>query len=158
MPVPRPLLGAALLLLGLAVAAPAAPVSAAPAHPGPARPAPARTASGESVTVDPVGRLTAAGAVTLTGTYRCAGASGPVFVSASVRQDPSAVRHGVGGTRAVCDGRDHRWQHTAHLSADALRTGAAEVRATVMELRFQGLIPLPGFHAASRQAVTLARG
>ncbi|WP_030421788.1 DUF6299 family protein [Streptomyces sp. NRRL F-5065] len=153
MPVPRPVSGAALLLLGLACAAPAAPASAASAHSAPAPAAP-----GESVTVDPVGVLTPEGAVTLTGTYRCSDATGPVFVSASVRQDPSAVRRGVGGTRAVCDGRDHRWRNTAHLSADALRAGAAEVEATVMELRTQGVIPLPGFHAAGHRTVTLAHG
>ncbi|MEV4790102.1 DUF6299 family protein, partial [Streptomyces tuirus] len=88
----RPLLGAAagaaLLLLTGAGAAPATASVLAPTG---------------SVTVDAVGRITADGTVTLSGTYRCVSSSGPVFVSSSVSQGVSVTRHGVGGTRAVCE-------------------------------------------------------
>ncbi|MFD5269479.1 DUF6299 family protein [Streptomyces sp. NPDC058335] len=143
-PVPRPVLrpvltaaaGAALLLL----AAPAVTATAGPS---------------ESVTVDPVGRVAADGTVTLSGTYRCTGNSGPVFVSSSVGQKSSTTRHGIGGTRAVCDGAEHRWVNTGKPAPDPVEPGAARVEATVMELRPAGGLPLPHFHAAAEQDVTL---
>ncbi|MET9502478.1 DUF6299 family protein [Streptomyces sp. NPDC006259] len=128
--------GAALLLL----AAPAATATAGPS---------------ESVTVDPVGRVAADGTVTLTGTYRCTGSSGPVFVSSSVGQESSTTRHGIGGTRAVCDGAEHRWVNTGKPSSDPVEPGAARVEATVMELRPAGGLPMPHFHAAAEKDVTL---
>jgi hypothetical protein len=101
---PRPALvaaaGAALLLLA-APAALAAPVSADPY---------------ETVTVDPTGRIASDGTVTLSGTYRCTGGTGPVFVSSSVSQGSLSVRHGIGGTRAVCDGLAHAWTNTGKPS------------------------------------------
>lgn len=129
--------GAALLLLA---AAPAATASADPY---------------ETVTVDPTGRIAADGTVTLSGTYRCVGNSGPVFVSSSVWQDDSSVRHGIGGTRAVCDGVEHAWENSGKPSPDALAPGAAHVEATVMELASRGGLPLPVFHATRRQDITL---
>ncbi|MGA5115411.1 DUF6299 family protein [Streptomyces pseudogriseolus] len=139
----RPLLGAAscaaLLLLGAATAAPSA--VAAPA---------------EYVTVDPKGRIAADGTVTLTGTYRCAGGTGPVFVSSSVNQSTPNVNYGIGGTAAVCDGAEHRWENSGKAPKDALKAGAAKVEATLMELRGSGILVIPVPHAVSHHDVTLA--
>jgi hypothetical protein len=141
----RPLLGAAtgaaLLLLGGATAAPA---TAAPTP-------------DDAVTVDSVGRITADGTVTLSGTYRCQGSSGPVFVSSSVSQGASTTRYGIGGTRAVCDGAQHRWVNTGRPTPGALVPGAAHVEATLMELRTFSGLPLPHFHAVQDRAVTLTK-
>ncbi|MEU6842625.1 DUF6299 family protein [Streptomyces sp. NPDC046716] len=128
--------GAALLLL------------AAPAAVGAAEPA-------ESVTVTPTGTVAADGTVTLTGTYRCTAGLAPVFVSASVRQTSDGPRRGIGGTLADCDGREHTWQNTGQVPVGTVEPGAAQVEATVMELRPQGGLPLPHFHASREQSVTL---
>ncbi|MET8485770.1 DUF6299 family protein [Streptomyces tendae] len=132
--------GAALLLL-------AAPVATAAPHD-------ARLVA-ESVTVDPTGRIAADGSITLTGTYRCTGGSGPVYVSSTVSQSDPSARHGVGGTRAVCDGLEHRWVNTGTPDTVVLKPGAAHVEATLMELRPMGIVPLPSFHARQAQDVTL---
>ncbi|MGW8066371.1 DUF6299 family protein [Streptomyces ziwulingensis] len=134
--------GAALLL--------AAPAATAAAHD-------ARHVT-ESVTVDPTGRIAADGSVTLSGTYRCTAGTGPVFVSSSVSQGDPSVRYGIGGTRAVCDGLEHRWINTGTPSENALKPGAAHVEATLLELRPMGILPLPSFHARHGQDVTLAQG
>ncbi|MEU6371712.1 DUF6299 family protein [Streptomyces sp. NPDC046909] len=112
----------------------------------------------ETVTVDPTGTVAADGTVTLSGTYRCLGDTGPVFVSSSVGQKSPSVRHGIGGTRAVCDGVERRWENTGKPSPGALEPGTAHVEATVMELAPQGGLPLPRFHAAQQQDVTLVEG
>ncbi|MET9579988.1 MULTISPECIES: DUF6299 family protein [Streptomyces] len=142
----RPLLGAAagaaLLLLTGAGAAPATASAFAPTG---------------SVTVDAVGRITADGTVTLSGTYRCASSSGPVFVSSSLSQGVSTTRHGIGGTRAVCDGAEHRWVNTGRTTPGAVVAGAARVEATLMELRTFSGLPLPSFHAVQGQDVTLTQ-
>ncbi|MFE9701886.1 DUF6299 family protein [Streptomyces sp. NPDC005930] len=132
--------GAALLLL-------AAPAATAAPHD-------ARLVT-ESVTVDPAGRLAADGGVTLSGTYRCTGGTGPVYVSSTVSQTDPSVRYGVGGTRAVCDGLEHRWVNTGTPDTVVLKPGAAHVEATLMELRPMGIVPLPSFHARQAQDVTL---
>lgn len=137
----RPVLGAAAGAALLLLAAPAVPAAADPY---------------ETVTVDPVGRIADDGTVTLSGTYRCTGGTGPVFVSSSVGQDSPSVRHGIGGTRALCDGLEHPWENTGKPSS-ALKPGAARVEATVMELSPDGGIPLPRFHAVQRQDITLTR-
>lgn len=139
-PVLRPALAAVALLV--TAAAPTAVASHAPY---------------ESVTVDPVARVAEDGTVTLSGTYRCHSGTGPVFVSSSIAQGADNPRHGIGGTRAVCDGAEHRWENSGKPSR-ALKPGAAEVEATVMELRPQGGLPLPYFHARSVEGVTVARG
>jgi hypothetical protein len=135
--------GAALLLL-------AAPVATAAPHD-------ARLVA-ESVTVDPTGRIAADGSITLSGTYRCTGGTGPVFVSSTVSQSDPSVRYGVGGTRAVCDGLEHRWVNTGTPDTVVLKPGAAHVEATLMELRPMGIVPLPSFHARQGQDVTLTAG
>ena len=129
--------GAALLLVA---AAPAATASAGPY---------------ETVTVDPTGSIAPDGTVTLSGTYRCLGNSGPAFVGSSVSQGDSAVRHSIGGTRAVCDGMEHSWENSGKPSSDPLNPGPAQVEATVMELAPQGGLPLPRFHAVQHQDITL---
>ncbi|MEV0933875.1 DUF6299 family protein [Streptomyces phaeochromogenes] len=137
--------GAALLLL-------AAP-SSAHALAGPLELS-GRSGPFETVTVDPTGRLAADGTVTLSGTYRCTGGTGPVFVSSSLGQGEGRSRKGVGGTSAVCDGAEHRWTNTDRTEPGRFRPGAARVEATVMELRSGGL-PLPYFHARQQQDITL---
>lgn len=136
----RPALGAAVGAALFLLAVPALPANADPF---------------ETVTVDPVGRIATDGTVTLSGTYRCSGGTGPVFVSSSVGQRSPSVRQGIGGTRAVCDGVEHVWENTGKPTAGSLEPGEAEVEATVMELSPQGGLPLPRFHAAERQDVTL---
>ncbi|WP_077801254.1 DUF6299 family protein [Streptomyces sp. JHA26] len=128
--------GAALLL----PAAPAATAKAAPT---------------ETVTVDSTGRVAADGTVTLSGTYRCVPGTGPVYVSSTVSQGDSDG-YGIGGTRAVCDGVLHHWTNTGTPSR-VLEPGAAHVDATLLELRPFGIIPLPTFHALSKQDITLVR-
>ncbi|MGW3117013.1 DUF6299 family protein [Streptomyces sp. NPDC001107] len=140
--------GAALLLL----AAPA--VTAAPYH------APELE---ETVTVDPTGHVSADGTVTLSGTYRCTGSTGAAFVSSSVSTTKSSPTHGtstliqgIGGTVAVCDGVTHRWENTSRPSP-AIGPGKVSVEATVAELRFEGILPLPRIHADERHEVTLTK-
>ncbi|MGV9292211.1 DUF6299 family protein [Streptomyces sp. NPDC003719] len=135
--------GAALILL-------AAPATADAADTVTADPA-------QAVTVDRAGRIAADGSITLTGTYRCSGGTGPVYVSSSVSQDKGSNEYGIGGTRAVCDGRQHRWANTGTPSR-ALRPGTAHVKATLLELRPLGILPLPYFHAWQERDVTLAKG
>ncbi|MEW2072122.1 DUF6299 family protein [Streptomyces sp. NPDC013433] len=145
----RPVLGAAagsaLLLLGFAAAAPS-PASAA--HSAPSAPS-------ESVTVDAEGRM-ADGAVTLSGTYRCRGGDGPVFVSSSVGRSSSDPHYSGGdGTRAVCDGEEHRWENTETVPENALEAGRAHVEATLVELRPGGVLLLPAVHAVGHRDITL---
>ncbi|MFF8480715.1 DUF6299 family protein [Streptomyces sp. CAI-85] len=135
----------------LAAAASAALLLLAGAAPAVADPA-------ESVTVDATGRVAADGTVTLSGTYRCVAGTDPVFVSSSVRQGSDDLRHGIGGTRAVCDGAEHTWQNTGRTSLATLKPGAAEVEVTVMELSTTSGLPLPRFHATGQQDVTLTEG
>ncbi|MFB8773321.1 DUF6299 family protein [Streptomyces broussonetiae] len=144
MPV-RALLGAAAAVLLLAAPASADARGTADAY--------------ETVTVDPTARVAPDGTVTLTGTYRCTGGTGPVFVSSSLRQDPDAVRYGVNGTRAICDGVERRWTNTGRpATATTFHSGPAHVEATLMELTTDSGLPLPRFHAHRGQAVTLTEG
>ncbi|MEV1063013.1 DUF6299 family protein [Streptomyces sp. NPDC050263] len=123
-----------------------------------AAPAVTVAAPAESVTVDAVGRIASDGTVTLSGTYRCIGDTGPVFVSSSVRQNSGNTRHGIGGTRAVCDGAEHAWRNTGKVASGDLEPGVAHVEATLMELRPEGGLPLPRFHAVQERDITLAEG
>ncbi|MGM9444561.1 DUF6299 family protein [Streptomyces murinus] len=163
--------GAALLTLAAAPAHAATPAHAAapahvagsariavPVHAVPVHAVPVHAAPGESVTVDTVGRLAADGTVTLTGTYRCTGNTGPVFVTSALSQRDPRVKHGIGGTVARCDGMTHTWSNSGQVSGETLQPGTAHVQATVMELRPVGLVPLPVFHATADQDVTLAQG
>jgi hypothetical protein len=112
----------------------------------------------ETVTIDTIGRVAADGTVVLTGSYRCGLGAGPVFVGSSVSRRSGSVRHGIGGTRALCDGVEHRWENSGRIAQDRLAPGAAHAEATLMELRPQGGLPLPYFHASRQQDVTLVAG
>ncbi|MFF9202173.1 DUF6299 family protein [Streptomyces sp. NPDC014986] len=145
---PGPLLGAvagAALLLGSAVAVPSAAAATAPSAPS------------ASVTVDAEGRI-AGGTVTLSGTYRCQDSTGRVFVSSAVNQSSSPVHYAIGGTSAVCDGKEHRWENTGKAPAGAVTAGPARVEITLMELRPSGIVLLPVPHAVHRQDITLVEG
>ncbi|MFG2129778.1 DUF6299 family protein [Streptomyces sp. NPDC048751] len=145
---PRPLRHALAAAAGAALLVLAVPAQAATA---------ASYGTG-TLTVDPTGTLAADGTVTLSGTYRCLGNTGPVFISSSVSQAAPDIRYGIGGSRAVCDGVKHRWQNTGRPpldSPDALKPGSAQVYATVMELYPAGGLPLPLLHAAGERAVRL---
>jgi hypothetical protein len=111
----------------------------------------------ESVTVDPIARIGADGTVTVSGTYRCVAGTGPVFVSTSLSQSDPRVKHGIGGTPAVCDGAEHVFSNSGQVTSESLKPGGAHVEATVMELRPAGLIPLPTFHAVQEQDVALVQ-
>ncbi|MGW1749225.1 DUF6299 family protein [Streptomyces sp. NPDC002092] len=140
--------GAALLLL-TAPAVTAAPYKAAELE--------------ETVTVDPTGHISADGTVTLSGTYRCTDSAGAAFVSSSVSTTKASATHGtstliqgIGGTLAVCDGVTHRWENSSRPSP-AIGPGKVSVEATVAELRFEGILPLPRIHADDRHEVTLTK-
>ncbi|MEU1443139.1 DUF6299 family protein [Streptomyces mirabilis] len=113
----------------------------------------------ETVTVDATGHLAADGTVTLSGTYRCLGRTGPVLVSSSVSQGDTRIHYGIGGSAAVCDGADHRWTNSERRTPGTLAPGAAHVEATLMELSpALGGLPLPLFHAMQQQDITLMEG
>ncbi|MFE7842326.1 DUF6299 family protein [Streptomyces sp. NPDC057474] len=111
----------------------------------------------ETVTVDPTGYVASDGTLTLSGTYRCLGGNGPVFVSSSLQQGRNGVRKGVGGTSAVCDGADHTWTNTDKAEPGRYLPGPARAEATITELSGRDL-PLPGFHAVRQQDITLVEG
>ncbi|WOX25266.1 DUF6299 family protein [Streptomyces solicathayae] len=113
------------------------------------------TAPADGVSVDSTGALAADGTVTLFGTYRCLDDSaGPVFVSSTLVQDERS--QGIGGTRAVCDGRVHTWSNSSVVRDPAYRPGDARVQATLMQLTTDAIgIPLPEFRALRDAAVTL---
>ncbi|MEU2283708.1 DUF6299 family protein [Streptomyces sp. NPDC013178] len=145
--------GAALFLLATPAATAAAPDPNETTTPAPD--ATPTSEPAETVTVDPTGRVAADGTVTLSGTYRCLGGTSPVFVSSTVSQNPPTLWRSVSGTRAVCDGAEHSWVNTGHVAAGALQPGAARVKATLVELRTQGILPLPAIRAAQEQEITL---
>lgn len=119
----------------------------------------ALSAPSETVTVDATGHLGADGTVTLSGTYRCLGGTGPVLVSSSVSQGDPRIRYGIGGSAAVCDGAEHRWTNSEKRTPGTLAPGAAHVEATLMELSpALGGLPLPLFHAVQQQDITLMEG
>lgn len=139
----RPALAAALGAVALLCAA------AGPAAAGPA--------GKDTVTVDGRGRVAEDGRITLSGTYRCTGADGPVFVSSSISQSDRRVTYGIGGTPAVCDGASHRWENSGTLSPNPFKAGKAHVEATVTELQAGGpLLLTPEVHAAEERDVKLA--
>lgn len=130
------------LLLGAVVTAPPAASAVAPQ---------------EIVTVDSEGRTAADGSVTLSGTHRCPNATGQVFVGSSVHQEPATTQYGIGGTRAVCDGETHRWENTGRVPSGALKAGAADVEATLTEMRSADGRLLPDFRVVERQTIKLVQ-
>ncbi|MEU3608186.1 DUF6299 family protein [Streptomyces sp. NPDC035033] len=136
------------------LAAAAAPLAHAGGADGPAADPAAPLA--DLLTVDPAGLLGADGTVTLSGTYRCLDDSaGPVFVSSTLRQQDRSA--GIGGTRAVCDGRLRTWTNTSVVKEPAYQPGEARVDATLMQLTPQGELglPVPGFLVTQGAPVTL---
>jgi hypothetical protein len=112
--------------------------------------------SNEEVTVDPAGHVAADGTITLSGTYRCLSGTGPVLVSSSVSQSDPRVRHGIGGTSAVCDGVEHRWTNSEKRAPGTVTPGNAHVEATLMELSSGlGGLPQPKFHATRQQDIVV---
>ncbi|MCQ4084972.1 DUF6299 family protein [Streptomyces sp. RB6PN25] len=111
--------------------------------------------AGNTVTVDPVGRLAHDGTITLEGTYRCTGdgSDGPVYVSSALEQRKAS--NGIGGTPAVCDGSLHRWHNSQRPDSTTYTHGRAHVTATLMKLGQDWGIPLPRFLAVHQQDVTL---
>ncbi|MBC9730030.1 DUF6299 family protein [Streptomyces sp. TRM68367] len=65
----------------------------------------------------------------------------------------STVWYGLDGSRAVCDGTEHRWESSGRPEAGAITAGEARVEATVMELRSDSGLPRPT--STRRTAVTL---
>ncbi|GGS23345.1 hypothetical protein GCM10010252_73120 [Streptomyces aureoverticillatus] len=118
---------------------------------------PATAAPGESITVDRTGKVAEDGTVTLSGTYRCTGATGPVFITSSISQSSPTTRRSIGSSQALCDGAEHRWQNTGRAPAGTVKPGAANVEATLMELRLTKGLPLPFFHAAQRQDIAVSK-
>lgn len=110
----------------------------------------------EALTVDVVGTIAPDGTVALSGTYRCLGSTGPVYISSNVQQEADAIRYGIGGSRAVCDGALHTWRNTGPTRSAGLKPGSAHVEATITELEPHGGLPLPRFHALRGQDITLA--
>ncbi|PYC76388.1 hypothetical protein C7C46_22360 [Streptomyces tateyamensis] len=131
-------LAGTLLLVPLATAAPAGAAE--------------RSAGGSAVTVAPTGTLAADGTVTLSGSYRCT-ASGTVLVSSKLRA--GSEEHGIGGTAATCDGREHSWTNQDTPRRSALQTGPAEVEATLLKLDTSSGLPLPVLLAADREPISL---
>jgi hypothetical protein len=137
----RLLLSAAAGALALLTAVPATAQAAAP---------------GDAVTVDRVGTVAAGGTVTLSGTYRCSGAEGPVFVASSLPDaHQPGLRHGIGGSRAVCDGAEHTWRNTGTVPEGAVVPGGTDVQAALLELAPVGGLPVPRVHVTLDQAVVM---
>lgn len=130
--------GAALVLLAL-------PAQAATADPT------------ESLTIASAATIAADGTVILSGTYRCVGNTGPVFISSAVQQGDDPARYGIGGSRALCDGVVHAWQNAGKVQGGTLTAGPAHVEATITELELHGGLPLPRLHATRQQDVTLTQ-
>ncbi|WP_030207096.1 DUF6299 family protein [Streptomyces sp. NRRL S-87] len=123
-------------------------------------PATAAAFSGEISVRDQV-HIAQDGTVTLSGTYRCSGASPlrGVFVSSSLVQDGTQL--GFGGTDAVCDGAEHAWESSGPVNplGDVdlgFHGGPAQVDAHLMTLESSGgWLPLPHALAGGRESVDL---
>ncbi|MEV4442394.1 DUF6299 family protein [Streptomyces sp. NPDC049577] len=113
---------------GLAAVAALLAATAAPAFAAPADPA-------DSLTVDKTARVAKDGTVSISGTYRCTGdtTNEPVYVGSTLRQ--KSWGDGIGGTRAVCDGKRHRWTNTGRPGEPGYRPGPARVEANMIRLR-----------------------
>ncbi|MCX4744867.1 DUF6299 family protein [Kitasatospora sp. NBC_01287] len=132
------LLGAALLALLTAAAAPAATAGATGA---------------QEVRIDSTGSVSADGTVTLTGSYRCL-SGGAVFVSSNLRIGDESRNLGT-GVRAACDGASHRWSSRAKPEQLDAKPGPAQAEATLVHLTEGSLVPMPEFLAVGRQDITL---
>ncbi|GAA5044907.1 DUF6299 family protein [Streptomyces similanensis] len=144
----------------LLIAAPAAPAATTAATAAATTAATAATTvaadAAETVTVDRTVRQNADGTVTISGAYRCTGATGAVFISSAISQGDSENTHSIGGTQAVCDGAAHRWANSGN-PLHTFAKGPAHVQAIITELVPQGILLVPAFHALRDQDVTVAR-
>lgn len=111
----------------------------------------------DAVTIGQTGQIAPDGTLTLTGTYRCSSLrSGPVFVGSKVSQ--GGAQAGIGGTRAMCDGREHVWRNTGHATGD-FGPGAAAGEATLLLLdTSRGFIPIPVVLGVDRRELHLSQG
>ena len=110
----------------------------------------------DRLTINPVGKVSEDGTITLFGWYRCvnSGTPGPVFVGANIISDD--LGSGVGGVHAVCDGRTHRWHSQAQPAVGPVGPGHVTVEGTMMKLRNDERgIPTPHFLAVRDQEVDL---
>ncbi|MFJ6935542.1 DUF6299 family protein [Streptomyces sp. NPDC101132] len=121
-------------------------------------PAVADAFSGEISVQDEV-HIAPDGTVTLSGTYRCSGASPEraVFLTSSLEQNGRQI--GFGSTDAVCDGAEHPWSSSGPvepLGGDlGFREGPARVQARLMTLENSGWLPLPRGLAGHEEGVAL---
>ncbi|MFI6288312.1 DUF6299 family protein [Streptomyces sp. NPDC051018] len=110
----------------------------------------------DTVTIDPGGRIDGAGAVTLTGAYRCSPPrAGTVLIGSAVVQGDS--RADLEGSVAICDGRVHGWRGSGS-AGKALRPGPARGEVTLLELDTSRGLPFPVMLGTGRGEVTLHRG
>ncbi|MFE0651740.1 DUF6299 family protein [Streptomyces sp. NPDC059534] len=118
----------------------------------------AHAGGADGLSVDGFGLVAADSTVTLSGTYRCLDDSaGPVLVGSTLVQGSRSA--GIGGTRAVCDGRLHTWVNTSVVKDPAYQPGTAHVRATLMQLTTgETGLPTPGFLATETSDVELYEG
>lgn len=133
-------------LTALAVGALLAAATGPLAHAGPA----------DGLSVAPNGTIAPDATITVSGSYRCVDDSaGPVFVSSTLVQENRSA--GIGGTRAVCDGRVRTWSNSAVVKEPRYRAGTARVKATLMQLTPGGPmgLPMPGFLATEESDITL---
>jgi hypothetical protein len=162
----RRLLGAVTVLLIAAPAAHAAPAPAPAPAPGPAAagfsgmPQMGRQSLplpwGNNVTVDRVGYVSTAGAIALSGTYRCL-RDGAVIPRADilVTLTQGQQRLGIGGGPALCDGLMHRWS-VQDTNGVRFVPGPALVESSLLRFEAtQELVPLPRTAAVGERAITL---
>jgi hypothetical protein len=110
----------------------------------------------DAVTIDRTGQISADGTLTLTGAYRCSPLrSRPVLVGSNVSQ--GGIQVGIGGTTAVCDGREHTWRNTGRAGG-RLAPGVAAGEATLLVLSSRGFIPHPVVLTMDRREVNLSEG
>jgi hypothetical protein len=143
----RHLLAAALtgtLAGALGVAAPAGAAEAAGGTDGP-----------DAVTVTG-GHLAKDGTVTVTGTYRCQppAPGATVFVGSDLSQ--GGHEDGIGGTQAVCDGREHSYANTGETTPGTYHPGPAQLSASLIALVQNGYgVPMPQSMASAGRPITL---
>ncbi|MFD9355999.1 DUF6299 family protein [Streptomyces sp. NPDC060031] len=100
------------------------------------------TVFNQGISVHPEAHIAEDGAVTLSGSYHCEGASptGAMQIKATVEQDGS--RLSIGGEQVVCDGTERRWvAHAPGFASGSVHPGRATVTGELQEIRLSGLMP-----------------
>jgi hypothetical protein len=116
-----------LALAGLPATALAVGVSAPAAH--------AQTLP--EVTIDRTGSISKAGAVTISGTFRCATGTATLVLDGLITQNASSglfnstLVPNPGDRKAKCDNRVHQWSSGLYLTDGTFRQGNASILATV---------------------------